>query len=322
MKNMKNIYNTIHDIILLMAIVFKKLDISICTIACDGQECIYKFPVNKHETLDLKNEWQMIRKMSKISNVFKTFESYSVDEVNDTHICFPFYESTIHIAKHNINSEFDNVYSQAFNMMYYPHNKNLMELQTYCCKNKTMLPIFRVLNIVHTVFRPNNFIHGDFKLDNIMIDTSNDNIKIIDLDYSIICTDKNTLSKYDNIAMYLKPCTVTKEYLFLYDLWLLATSVNLMTAYAAHDAFEEYYTWSTSVTDTFMDFLIICDIIYEDGCSLTEKDTIDGTFDTISKTLLSISTVDHDEKYNAHVEKIQKIVNENILLNNEVTEKK
>ena len=306
-----------------MAFQFKKPHPSICTIKCGDKGYIYKIAIEDSRIMDLENEYMMIQKMIAISDIFKTFEDFVDCDLTGSRICFPFYSATVNISKRHIKNAFDDYYKFGFSIMYCELNENLATFYNYCYKQKMQyIPtLINILHIVHTIFRPNNFIHGDFKGNNIMIDKSDNSIKIIDLDFSLICSDNNAINDYNLINLYLGPCIVTKEYLFLFDMWIFATSIlgyrNFFPS-QMHQQIKKYYNNPESIiTDTFMDFFVIYNIIYEYGCSMSNVDGhhIDGAFKIINEKLLQTPMVRYDDRYDEHVIKVQKIIRENDLSN-------
>lgn len=295
---------------------------NILTIINGDKQHIYKMATDDNiRAIELENEYMMIQKMSTISDIFKTFDKYVDCNISNSQIEFPFYNSTLQISKYKISDEFETIYKNSFNMMYGQLDPNWYTFYVYCRRHKNMFieTVVDILDKVETVFRPNNFIHGDFKGNNIMIDIGNNGnkIKIIDLDFSLIFDSQTTINinNADNlISLYLGPCTVTKEYLFLFDIWILASSIISCPKFFPsdmHKLIEKYYNNKESIiTETFMDFFVIYNILHEYGYKFrnTKRLEIDGRFKTINQYLLRKPSTIYDERYSNHVLKIQNII--------------
>jgi serine/threonine protein kinase len=302
-----------------MAFQFVKQYPGIYTIIVNDKGYIYKTAKNDTLIPDLQDEYLMIQKMTLISDIFKTFDNYVDCNISSSRICFPFYHSTLNIAKSKIDKDFDKNFKEAFAFMYSELDKNLLTFYDYCFKHrrKYITSIIDIIDKVEMIFRPNNFIHGDFKGNNIMIDSITDSVKIIDLDFSLICSDINILQHNNYIYLYLGKVTVTKRYLFLFDIYILVASIVTCTNFFPKHIYyimEKYYLSKTDHNETFMDFFVIFVAINKVNCKLNNN-SIDGKFETINKCILDCSTINYNQKYTDHVLLLQNIVLNNVQLN-------
>lgn len=298
----------------------------ICIVTYGNVKIIYKLSTMDESVKAIETEYFLIRHMAKIDNAFETFDNYLYQEIIDNKIFFP-------ILEHNLICHLPNLFrtyktrfqKNKITMMYTILNTKLVTLYNYInIYNHTAVKnIYKVLDIIHRVFRPNNFIHGDCKLDNIMINSSDYSLKIIDLEFSLLCQDINKITNEDEcmIALYLGENLILDErYLQLFDIYILCASLvvcrfvlplNILKAVRNNILNNEI------MNETMMDFAVIYIYLFVMGRDklLNDKGNVIGTYDFINKILLNTIDYSLNDIYDKHVIKIQNIIMTNIALN-------
>lgn len=290
----------------------------------NNDKIIYKVSVFDENVKSIKQEYALIRHMALIDNIFNTFDNYLEQDIIAEHILLPVdtVNYSYHMAKlfksHTIRFE-----NNKFSLMYTNFNPKLVTLYDYfkIYNNDVTKNVLKVLDIVHNVFHSNNFIHGDFKLDNIMIHITNYSFKIIDLDFSLICSNIKKITDDDDICLYLgKNITVNKRYLQLFDIYIFCASLVACYDYLSANVLKnikKYFTKNATINETILDFTVIYIRLHSLGKSkiTTAKNAIIGTFDFINKIFLNTLNYNFNTKCNEHTIKIQNIIMENIALN-------
>lgn len=130
--------------------------------------------------------------------------------------------------------------------------------------------LLRLCDIIHDELRPMNFIHGDFKISNILTNEGFD-IKLIDLEGSIILLEEERVLEDDDDVMlyaYLRKCgVISKAFLFIFDLTvttmsilcMLGNSYNILLVFLK----EQYkYIKALSQNKAFLDIFVLL-ILFE-----------------------------------------------------------
>lgn len=288
----------------------------------NSSKYIYKISLADDTALELEREFIMIRYMASINEIFNTFMDYQCQTFDDN-IIYLLCDDKKHF--YNIENFVENpkyfLKNGKFTMMFGFFNPNLMTMYDYCQLNTYTLinNIYKILNIVNNVFRPNHFIHGDLKLDNIMIDNNNHNIKIIDLDFSLIVNNvqKIIINNY-KISLYLgENLILCERYLQIFDIYILCTSLLISMDLPNIDNFIQQFLIN-DYNETILDFVTI--LIYLNTMNknkfINKNNNIIGKFTFINKLLLTI--IDHNfnnHDLNNHIKKIQDIIMKNMALN-------
>lgn len=207
--------------------------------------------------------------------------------------------------------------------------KTITNLNVMVCR------CINVCKIIDADFRPNNFVHGDLKMGNILSKiTDTKDILIIDLESGLVLGEsliyvdiKNT----EMLCLYLEnPGYYTKEFLFLFDILVL----TLTFLYANRDYDEIYESLCslskiTEFTSACLDFFTMITLMRhfkhpsKDGCFLIgkktmsikkESNTANASYELISSLFLqsevSLTDIFEDDELIDHCFKMQKIIND------------
>lgn len=113
-------------------------------------------------------------------------------------------------------------------ILHFEYDSNFVSLYDVCkiCKTDFANKIIPVLQMLGNKLHKNNFIHGDMKLSNILVNKNNNETKFIDLETAIVdCPDCVMIDNDSIISGYLKKDGLyTKEFLFIFDIWLFIMS--------------------------------------------------------------------------------------------------
>lgn len=289
----------------------------------DGGSVIYKVSDCEEKNKSIKYEFNMIQHMSTLDPDFMTFDNYYSQQIQNGVIELPFYNTKLKCKMDGICKNHNHYFENDISLLYTVYNSKLVTIFDYCgmYKNMTIEIVHRVLNKINTVFRPNNFVHGDLKGDNIMYNISTHELKIIDLEFSLLCkTEIIELTDDNSLSLYLGNVKVTERYLQLFDIYLFCASLITCT-----DAFGDIskivrndFVASEDHNEVIKDFTVIYTYLYLLGDSKlrNRKDnTILGSFDFINRTLMNVIDYNLNDMFNEHVVKIQNIIMENIALN-------
>lgn len=298
----------------------------ICTITFDNVKIIYKLSSMDESVATIESEYYLIQHMSKIDDIFKTFDNFLCQDIINDEIVFPFLE---HNIPYSLAKLFDN-HEERFNnnkmtMMYSMLNPKLVTLFKYMSdyNHSSIENIYKILHVIHEIFRPNNFIHGDCKLDNIMIDTIDNSLKIIDLEFSFLCQDINKISNENEylIVLYLgENLILNKRYLQLFDIYIMCASLIVCHFIFHLDILREIKNKIINneiINETMMDFAVIYSYLFSLGRKkiLDNNGVIIGTYDFINKILLKKNEIKINDLFENHVIKIQNVIKENIAFN-------
>lgn len=133
------------------------------------------------------------------------------------------------------------------------YNPALINLNNYNSPNKEILypKIYKKIFQIMETFRQHNFVHGDFHGGNIMIDRDDiEHVEIIDLEYATL---ECNFDKFDD----LPPRFLTKEFMFLYDMYYFVATQNDKYRQPIDKNIEMFGTNSI----VCQDYIIISDIL-------------------------------------------------------------
>jgi serine/threonine protein kinase len=76
----------------------------------------------------------------------------------------------------------------------------------------------------------NSIVHRDLKLENILLDSENNNVKIIDFGFSAETQKNKPMNVFCGTPSYMAPELVTRKYYFghLVDIWALGISLYVL----------------------------------------------------------------------------------------------
>jgi len=167
--------------------------------------------------------------------------------------------------------------------------------------------ITNILDIIDSKLRSNNFFHGDFKENNILVDRENiNNIQIIDLEYSRILSEENKIDKYDVCLEYDGEITLSKRYLFICEMFRFVGSIPENLMFTSNEFYEMY----KDKGETYFDFLVIFKIFDNfPKCLFFQNNTYSTPILKINRIILNHNF--EDEKLMEHFKKMKKIINFN-----------
>lgn len=290
---------------------FKKITSKIYVI---NDEFIYKLATNDLDNKSLEQEYNLIIQMSKINSIFKTFDIIYKFENIKSLVPFPVKNNKVitFINRKVINS---NIF-----MMRSKFNPNNISFDDYLNINysNNFTSINKVLNIIDTIFRPNNFIHGDLKVDNILCNIKTHKIKIIDLEFSLKLEDQCTYDiSSSKIYYYLEENILfTKNFLFMFDIIIFVKSILCLFIKISIDInklyneIEKYYNNPKYIhSDTFLDFFLIFKTLKNQTIKVNLKH---------GSLLASYNLIKEELYYNSEIpelSRIHKIIKDNDELN-------
>lgn len=305
-----------------MGFTIKKLHNRIYTIASDDSAYIYKLADCSVSNEYIEEEFNMIKIMSKKDKVFQVFDKlYSLTNINNR-IEFRFGNQSLLCNKNTIFPNFNNRFpDKKIIMMRSVYDSNLVSIYNVYLNYSTSIVsvIHSILDIVNTVFRPNNFIHGDFKCNNILYNISTNEIKIIDLEFSIIVDDNIVLKEDTTINLYLDSTDtkVTKRFLFLFDIYILVKSILSCPTFFPLNLYECFMNIYNDYVNNqaFMDFVVIYSMIKNIPVKKTSSGTIDATYDIMMSELTIIPIGVFNNAFKKHVTLVHNIIATNIRIN-------
>lgn len=187
------------------------------------------------------------------------------------------YDNKIIIYDYHIDIKlllFTSRYNEKFkerkiNILVGNYNSNMTNLHKFRHNNtdiQLLIKIYiNILNILEESFTKWNFIHGDLKSNNILIDCKNplDNIKLIDFEFSIIFNlDKMKLVDItlNNYLLLDDECIITKPFARLFDIYTLCLDLLSYTSMNLFDIKKELelvLEQKLTLSNNFIDFYII-----------------------------------------------------------------
>lgn len=109
--------------------------------------------------------------------------------------------------------------------------------------NNQVYYVAKIMKQLNEIYQEKNFIHGDFKIDNILI--KNEEISFIDLEFSYFFTVNNHLTVFDEniprVNLYLgseKNVMLTKDFLHIFDIYLF--TISLYSFHLKKESNNEY----------------------------------------------------------------------------------
>lgn len=253
----------------------------------DTEKLIMKLPKNRSDIKYISYEY----------NIYTAITHPAFDSFNKL-----MDSSDIPELKLNINHE-------SFKILVGNYNSNMITFHEYKIKyinrENTINIYINLLNILDECFEKYNFIHGDLKSNNILIDITNpfNNIKLIDFEFSLIFNTgyiyiEDKTHKINNYLDLEMNSIITKEFAKFFDIYALCvelvyySKINLFRLKTYLDTIIE-----TNNKSSFIDFYIIYsniymipknNLIYDDlkclNLSFTSIITNLKTLDTIGKT--------------------------------------
>ena len=147
-------------------------------------------------------------------------------------------------------------------------------------------------------------------------------IKIIDLEFSLIMP-KDTITMIEDhmISLYLNAngIKLTKKYLYLFDVFLLAQSIVSYPCYFSTGIYEfllQIYQSNDNISNEFMEFFIIYRLLKnEPSDSHFWNDYLDARYDTINNLILNTKAVSLGSVYESHLTRITEIISEVVRIN-------
>jgi hypothetical protein len=302
----------------------------------ENDECyIFKLPIEDVDNQTLSSEYDMYNIMSKKSSAFNAFNTlFELKCNNIDYIPFKTHNQIIKVIKSKIELNID-LNINPINMLRGMYNSNYNTIHLWnkhddfsSRPNKNTIEfmngmIFKIINTIENVFRPNNFIHGDLKYNNILVNKNNyADIKIIDLEFSFIMSkDIITITDDLSISMYLNDSDIklTKQYLHLFDVFLFVRSIVAFSMYFPRKIYDILLMHFNSInchTDTFMEFFIIYRILKDASCSSHYwNECLDARITTINNVILNTGLKSLNAVYEEHMVRITEIISENIRIN-------
>jgi len=236
---------------------------------------IIKLPKNEDELDYIYHEYYIYSLIDHPSfNAYYTLFQYENISYNDKII---FYNEEIDMNK-IFSSSYNILFkNNKFNMLIGNYDENMVTLYTYCisCKDiDKIINIYKnVLIILDDCFIKWNFVHGDFKSNNILVNIKSpeDNIKFIDFEFSVIFKNYciNVIMEMPLMNLYLKldeESIITKEFGRLFDIYALCVDFirnNIIDLYLFKE--KMYLLIKNNIDDiheSFIDFYIIFENIY------------------------------------------------------------
>ena len=305
-----------------MSFIINKLHNRIYTIENNNDGYIYKLSDCSIANEFIVDEFNMFDTMSKKNKAFQVYDKlYTMSNINNK-IGFRFGDHSILCNKNAIFPNFDEKFpDKKLAIMRAKYDSNLITVyNVYLKYNKPIITVISsILNIVNTVFRPNNFIHGDFKCNNILYHISTNDIKIIDLEFSVIVDDYLLLDENATVNLYLNSTDtkVTKRFLFLFDIYILVKSILSCPTYFPLNLYEKLLDIYDNYLDneTFMDFIVIYSMIKNIPVKKTSECTIDASYSIMMSELTVIPSGIFNKAFEEHVVIIHNILATNIRLN-------
>jgi serine/threonine protein kinase len=218
----------------------------------DTEKLIMKFPKNRCDIKYILHEY----------NIYSIITHPSFDSFNKL-----MESSDIPELKTNKNYE-------SYKILVGNYNPNMITFHEYKIKHinreNTINIYINILNILDECFEKYNFIHGDLKSNNILIDITNpfNNIKLIDFEFSLLFNSEYIYIEDNNykINNYLDlemNSVITKEFAKFFDIYALCvelvyySKINLFKLKIYLDTIIE-----TNNNSSFIDFYIIYLNIY------------------------------------------------------------
>ena len=262
---------------------------------------IIKLPKCKHDIDLLTVEYEIYSLIDhKSFNSFDTLLEYNDISMN-TNIVMSLYGTLYQTTAQQLLIK---PWSDNFNlkMLVGKYNKNIISLSQYRRQENMIIKIYQIyeniINIIEYCYNKWNFIHGDFKGNNILINTNNNDIKIIDFEFSLLFNDEQIIIKDQMINLYLKldiDMIITKDFANFFDIYALC--VDLVHNYSVNlilfkNKLEEIINNEQIIkSNNLLDFYIIYCNIYKNNKKTfinTEDRCLNLSFRSIVFNLLHI----------------------------------
>ena len=237
-------------------------------------------------------------------NSFDTILEYNDISMN-TNIILSLYGTLYQIT---VQQLFKKPWFNNFNlkMLVGKYNKNIISFSHYRQQEIKITEIYQIyeniINIIEYCYNKWNFIHGDFKGNNILINTDNplNDIKIIDFEFSLIFNTEQIIINNQMINLYLNlniNMILTKDFANFFDIYTLCVDLvykNFIDLILFKQKLEEIINNEQIIkSNNLLDFYIIYCNIYKNKKKTfinIENKCLNLSFKTIVFNLLHIPT--------------------------------
>ena len=221
-------------------------------------------------------------------------------------------------------------YNEKYNILVGNYNPNMVTLYEYnkiYISNDHLINMYiNILNILDECYEKYNFIHGDLKSNNILIDNTNplNNIKLIDFEFSIIFKTDEIIIKDNNPLLnnYLElddNCIIKKEFCRFFDIYTLCVDLvynSKINLFILKEYLDKICIGNNM--NSFIDFYIIYSNIYlepKHKLIYSDTNTLNLSFKSIINNLSIIYTIGYTELLKKRILYINNILNNMMDLN-------
>ena len=293
----------------------------------NNKPLIIKLSKNEKNNSFITYEYYIYRLIDhKSFKSFNTLFNYNNINFDDS---IKIYDHIITVDKLFKMNNYDYIFpGKSFNILLGNYNNDMITLLQFCKPNldiNLLINIYiNILNILDECYIKYNFIHGDMKSNNILIDQTDslNNIQLIDFEFSLIFSDEiviiNDNNNYPIMNNYLdlddESC-ITKEFAKLFDIYTLC--VDLIYNNKVNLKIFKYNLEQKQIeTPSFIDFYIIYSNIYMiPRHNFKEDNYLNLSFKSIIKNLSHINMLNYTELIKNRIIHINKVLDKMSELN-------